>query len=318
MQPLERLVNLVALLLDSRRPLTFEEIRERMPGAYEQTDLDTAKRMFERDKDILRDIGIPVEVVATDVWDAEQGYTIPKDDYYLPEIAFTAEEISALFVAARTGGQETSAEEAVRKLLYGAEGGILAGSTGVPMSPDGGPTDARLTAAAEAIAERRRVRFDYRTARGEASERHVDPYGLVFRGGHWYLVGMDRDRGDLRAFRVSRLVSELEDEGDGGSPPHGFRAADHVQPGPWPPGEQHDRARVALSPDVAWIAARSVADVETLVTRDDGWVEIALPAGEPAWIASWVLSYGPDAEVLEPAALRVEVFRRLEAMIAGA
>ncbi len=129
MQPLERLVNLVALLLDSRRPMTFEEIRERMPGAYEQSDLDTAKRMFERDKDILRDIGIPIEVVATDVWDAEQGYTIPKDEYYLPEITFTAEEISALFVAARTGGQDTSAEEAVRKLLYGAEGAILAGSS---------------------------------------------------------------------------------------------------------------------------------------------------------------------------------------------
>lgn len=318
MQPLERLVNLVALLLESPRPMTFEEIRERMPGAYEQSDLDTAKRMFERDKDILRDIGIPIEVVATDVWDAEQGYTIPKDEYYLPEITFTAEEISALFVAARTGGQDTSAEEAVRKLLYGAEGAILAGSTGVPLSPDGGPTDARLTAAAEAIAERRRVRFAYRTARGEGSERHVDPYGLVFRGGHWYLVGMDHDRGELRAFRVSRLASDLADEGDGGSPPDGFRAADHVQPGPWPPGEPYDPARVALSPDVAWVAAQSVVGIETLATRDDGWVEVALPAGEPAWIASWVLSYGPDAEVLEPPALRDEVLRRLEAMIAGA
>jgi predicted DNA-binding transcriptional regulator YafY len=114
------------------------------------------------------------------------------------------------------------------------------------------------------------------------------------------------------------MASDLEDEGDGGSPPPGFRAADHVQPGPWPPGEQRDRARVALSPDVAWIAARSVAGVETLVTREDGWVEIAVPAGEPAWIASWVLSYGPDAEVLEPPALRDEVLRRLEATISGA
>jgi proteasome accessory factor B len=318
MQPLERLVNLVALLLESRRPLTFEEIRERMPGAYEQADLDTAKRMFERDKDILRDIGVPIEVVATDVWDAEQGYTISKDEYYLPEITFTAEEISALFVAARTGGQDTSAEEAVRKLLYGAEGGILAGTTGVPLSPDGGPTDARLTAAAEAIAEHRRVRFAYRTARGEGSERHVDPYGLVFRRGHWYLVGMDRNRGDLRAFRVSRLASDLGDDGESSSPPDGFHAADHVHPGPWPPGEPQDRARIALSPDVAWIATRNVVGIETLATRDDGWIEVALPAGEPSGIASWVLSYGPDAEVLEPPALRDEVLRRLEAMIAHA
>jgi len=317
MQPLERLVNLVALLLESRRPMTFEEIRERMPGAYEQADLDTAKRMFERDKDILRDIGIPIDVVPTDVWDAEQGYTIHKDEYYVPEITFTAEEISALFVAARTAGQDTSAEEAVRKLLYGAEGGILAGSTGVPPSLEGGPSDGRLTAVAEAIAERRRVRFDYRTARGEGSERHVDPYGLVFRGGHWYLVGMDQGRSEVRAFRVSRVASDLTDEGEGGSPPQGFRASDHVQPGPWPPGEPNDRARVALSPEIAWLAAQSLIGMETLATREDGWVEVALPAGEPAWIASWVLSYGPDAEVLEPPALRDEVLRRLETMITG-
>ena len=126
---------------------------------------------------------------------------------------------------------------------------------------------------------------------------------------------MDRDRGDLRAFRISRLASDLADDGDSSSPPDGFRAADHVQPGPWPPGEPQDRARIALSPEIAWIATRNVVGIETLATREDGWIEVALPAGEPANIASWVLSYGPDAEVLEPPALRDEVLRRLEAMI---
>ena len=104
MQPLERLVNLVALLLESRTPLTFEQIREKLAEAYEHEDVNSAKRMFERDKDVLRDIGVPIEVVAVDVWDAEQGYTIPKEHYYLPEIHFTPEEITALAVAARSGG----------------------------------------------------------------------------------------------------------------------------------------------------------------------------------------------------------------------
>ena len=90
MQPLERLVNLVALLLESRIPLTFDQIREKLAEAYEHEDVNSAKRMFERDKDVLRDIGVPIEVVATDVWDAEQGYTIPKDRYYLPEIRLHA------------------------------------------------------------------------------------------------------------------------------------------------------------------------------------------------------------------------------------
>ncbi|HEX2425981.1 MAG TPA: DNA-binding transcriptional regulator, partial [Actinomycetota bacterium] len=82
MHPLERLVNLVALLLESPLPLTFDQIRDAMPEAYAQQEVATAKRMFERDKDILRDIGVPIEVTATDPWDVEQGYTIPKDRYY--------------------------------------------------------------------------------------------------------------------------------------------------------------------------------------------------------------------------------------------
>lgn len=103
MHPLERLVNLVALLLESRRPLTFEQIRAKMPEGYGQDDLQSAKRMFERDKDVLRDVGVPIEVVATDAWEVEHGYAILKDRYYLPEIDFTPEEISAMFVAAHAG-----------------------------------------------------------------------------------------------------------------------------------------------------------------------------------------------------------------------
>src|SRR5262245_46261446 len=111
MHPLERLINLVALLLDSTRPLTFDQIREVMP-AYQQADVSSAKRMFERDKDILREVGIPIELVATDVWDVEQGYRIPREQYYLPEVTFTPEEVWALFVAAHAPGEDGEAEQA--------------------------------------------------------------------------------------------------------------------------------------------------------------------------------------------------------------
>src|SRR2546423_15358759 len=118
MEPLERLLNLVGLLLEAARPLTFDDIRETLPDAYGHGDPESAKRMFERDKDILRDYGIPLRLEATDPWEAEQGYVIRKDEYYLPEIAFSPEEMAALFVAAQTGGQDEPAEHAVRKLLY--------------------------------------------------------------------------------------------------------------------------------------------------------------------------------------------------------
>jgi len=314
MQPLERLVNLVALLLDSRRPLTFEEIREKLAEAYEHDDVNSAKRMFERDKDVLRDIGVPIQVTSTDAWDAEQGYSIPKDRYYLPEISFTPEEITVLVVAARSGGDAT-AEDAVRKLLSGAGEGILA-TTGPSIG--GGEQDPRLGPAAEAVATGRQVRFGYRTARGDASERLVDAYGLAVRGGRWYLVGLDQDRGEIRSFRLSRVISELQDAGEGTSePPEGFRAAEHVQAGPWGPGEPEAVASVAFSPSVAWLAARGVPGARIAEVREDGWTVLAVPAQPGESLAGWVLSFGPDAEALAPDALRDEVVGRLEATRAG-
>ena len=228
MHPLERLVNLVALLLESRTPLTFDQIRGKLAEGYGHEDASSAKRMFERDKDVLRDIGVPIEVVATDAWDVEHGYAIDKERYYLPDIAFTPEELSALFIAVRSAG-DISAEDAVRKLLSGADRGILAG-LGPPAL--GGETDPNLPRAAEAVAGSGRVRFSYRTSRGERSDRTVDAFGLAVRGGHWYLVGMDRDRGDIRSFRLSRVSGDVEIAGEGTEPPPGFRAADHVQAGP--------------------------------------------------------------------------------------
>lgn len=315
MHPLERLVNLVALLLESRRPLTFDDIRNVLP-AYSQDDIAAAKRMFERDKDLLRDLGIPVELAPTDAWGVEEGYVIPKEGYYLPEISFTPEEISALFVAAHTGGEDTSAEHAVRKLLYGAEGGVLAGLSGGPLA---GPEaiDAPLTALADAISGKRAVRFAYRTAGGTPSERRVDPYGLVWRGGHWYVVGLDGGRGEIRAFRLSRFQGDVADVGEGSDPPEGFRASDHVQAGPWGPGEPVGRARILLAPQVAWWAVKGIQGAEEGKTRKGGWVEVTVPTAPGDALASWVLSLGPDARVLSPASLRHEVVRRLEATLAS-
>jgi proteasome accessory factor B len=314
MHPLERLLKLVILLLETPRPLPFSEIREKLPG-YEQGDMAAAKRMFERDKDLLRDLGIPVELAPTDVWEVEEGYHIPKDQYYLPEIPFTAEELSALYVAAHPLESGDEAEQAMRKLQAGAGEGILAG---IPASPVFSGTDVpgtRLGQLARATLERRSIRFRYRPASGDEADRHVDPYSLVTRAGHWYVVGLDRARGDIRSFRMSRFLSDPTPAEAASEPPEGFDAREHLRHGPWGVGEPEVESVVAFSPNVSWWAVRDVAQARELGTRDDAWVEIALPAARGDSFVSWVLTFGPDAEVLSPPELREAVVARLEAAV---
>jgi proteasome accessory factor B len=311
MEPLERLLNLVGLLLETEHPMTFEEIRRILP-AYGGDNLDSAKRKFERDKDVLREYGVPLEMAATDVWDVEQGYTIPKDRYYLPEIAFTPEEVTALFVAAQSASEETGAAQGVRKLLYGADGGILAGAESGPLVAGSDTRGARVIAAADAASGHRRIRFGYRTSEGAVSDRDVDAFGVVFRGGHWYLVGLDRERQAVRAFRLSRCTTELEDAGEGSRPPDGFHAIDHVEAGPWQ-NTAEDRALVAAAPGTVVLVESTFPGVERLESREAGWVVLAIPAADEQALASMLLQFGADVEALEPQTLRDEVIRRLEA-----
>jgi len=313
MEPLERLLNLVGLLLESRTPLTFDEIRGTL-DAYQTDNLESAKRMFERDKDVLREYGVPLRMEDTDAWGTEQGYVIRKDEYYLPEISFTPEEITALFVASQSGREETAVEQGVRKLVFGADGGVLAGKAGGPLVAGSDAPGTAVLAAADAAQQRRRIRFGYRTAQGTEAERDVDAWGVVFRGGHWYLVGHDRGRDEVRAFRMSRVITLFADGGEGSEPPEGFRARDHVEAGPW---DVHggERASIAFDPEVAWLARDGFAEARDDGVLDDGRVVVSVPFADEGILAAAVLQYGADAEVLEPAAVRDEVVRRLHEVV---
>ena len=313
MEPLERLLNLVGMLLDTEVPLTFDQI-QRALEPYHKENVESAKRMFERDKDVLREYGIPLELVDLDAWGGEQGYIIPKDRYYLPEIEFTPEELGALMVAAQSGGEDRSAEQGVRKLLYGADGGVLAGLAGGPLASGSDARGTLVMAAAEAAQGRRRVRFGYRTAQGKVSERDIDAFAMVFRGGRWYLVGHDHERDEVRAFRLSRVTSDIADAGEGADPPAGFSASDHVVAGPWSAAAE-DLARVDLAPDVAWSAIGSLPGAVQVGARDDGWVETTIPFADQDALVSILLQFGPDAVVESPAPLREALVRRLEEIV---
>jgi proteasome accessory factor B len=310
--PLERLLNLVALLLDARRPMTFDEISDAMEG-YAGSKA-TAKRKFERDKDVLRAYGVPIEMEAPDPLAATEGYVIRQEDYYLPEIEFTPAELTALFVAAQGGTATSGASRGVRKLLYGARGGELSGSGGGPLVSGSDVGDQIVGAAAAAAASGRRVRFRYRDARGALAERTVDAYGVVLRRAHWYLVGHDHDRGQIRAFRLSRIDAGIEDDGEGGPAPPGFSATDHVSAGPWEAGD--DVATVAFSEPAAVLAMSAFTGASEQGRRGDE-VILRLPYGEEGSMASLLLGYGPDAVVIAPEGLRARVVQLLRRATGG-
>jgi predicted DNA-binding transcriptional regulator YafY len=271
--------------------------------------------MFERDKDVLRDAGVPVDLAATDVWDVEKGYRIDPSKYYLPDLTFTQDETWALFVAAHAPGQDAEAERAFQKLSVGADPNLLTAMADRSPAPGIDASGPNLGAIADGLGRRRSLRFRYRPLQGRAGWRRVDPYALLFRRGTWYLVGFDVERKDIRSYRLSRMRSEIQEIGDASAPPAGFRAADHLDVPP-PPDRagRGERARVAFSPKLAWWAMATTPGAVRIGDRADGRVEVEVPAAPPEVFASWVLSFGADARVLAPKGLRDEVVARLETL----
>lgn len=300
----ERLVNLVVALLETRRPLTFQELRRRT-RLYPQADHEAARRMFERDKDDLRRLGVPVETRATDPFDAELGYLIDRRAYEAPDIDLTADEMAALAVALRSTGDPTGAL-GLAKLA--ARAPDPAGHARAPAPAVVGFDAGPLGDLADPLLHRRVVRFDYRTADGRRGRRAVDPYAVVLRRGAWYLVGRDHDRDDQRAFRLDRVRSRISAEGpaDAFPPPRDLDIEAAVG-GPATGGVD---AEIAVAPALRW-SAEQQGGVETARRLGDRRVFRFVDA-DPVRLASWACGLGPDAVALSPPDFRDEVVARLE------
>lgn len=304
---LERLTNLVATLLDTRRPLTLEDIVELVPG-YPDEKM-SYRRQFERDKDTLRGIGIPVRLETVDSFGPEQGYRIPPDEYYLPALDLTPDEQAALHVAVtavRLEGGPAPTETLLK--LGGREGEAADALAALPTVP-------ALPALFDAYRTRSTVTFGHRGAR-----RHVDPWGILFRRGHWYVVGHDRDRGEQRSFRVDRIDGEV----DAGSP-GGFEPPASLEPGallrdePWRYGEEEAvAARVLVDASHAAAVVDQVGAGTVVERREDGSVVVELPVTNTAAFRSFVLGLLDAAEVVAPPELRAEMIAWLEIVAGGA
>lgn len=296
-QKLERLLNLTALLLDARRPLTAEQIQRQLEYPEDRVAF---RRAFERDKDELRTMGIPLRVERVPgVIPEVDGYRIPREEYALRDPGLTTEELAALHLAASAVQVEgLPATEGLLKL-----GGLVTEGgrdLGVHVAPL--PADPNLARLFGAVSSRTPVRLRYHD-----QERTIDPYRLEFQRGRWYLTGYDHLRGAERNYRLDRIEGDvtLTDE-------PAFDPPTTTEPGrargAWELGaEEPVRARVRIDgPQAGW-AVQHVGPDHVVQEDSGGSVVVELPVTNRAAFRSFVLSFLEHAEVLEPPELRDEL-----------
>ncbi|HEX4620782.1 MAG TPA: WYL domain-containing protein [Myxococcaceae bacterium] len=324
----ERLLDLVAFLLDAREPISWAELREAFDDDYGQGSDEAAERKFERDKAELLELGIPITYVQGDD-DRKDGYVVERDAYYLPEAGLTPEELAVLYAAGSAAlasgafpGQHDLAH-ALRKV------GFFAGSElptphvrmelGAVIS---GPDLAqRLEELWGAAAARKSVEMAYYSPRsGQVTERRVDPYGLALRRGIWSLVGYCHLRQGIRTFHVHRIraltVNAVKPRTPDFQVPEDFKLDMYVASFPW----QHRfhaplPVTLSLSAELAPLAARLFPDAQ--VERRKEAAQVTVPARFLDVLARYALSLGPDCKVVSPAPA-VERWREMASRVLAA
>jgi proteasome accessory factor B len=321
----ERLMNLVIALLSTRSYITAEKIRASVAGYADSASDEAFSRMFERDKNELRDLGIPLETGKVSSFDPVEGYRINRDAYALPAVELTGDEAAAVAVATQLWESP--------ELITATQGALLKlRAAGIEVDPDApiaiaspagsvglrGSEDV-LGALLSAIGSGRAVQFPHRPSRTEPyTVRTVEPWGVVTEKGRWYFVGHDRDRGATRTFRLSRIGGEVTPIGPVGAVirPAGVDLREVVAHavGEAPSGVQA-QVWVADGRATALRRAGTALGPRQLSGRNGDVIELDI--GTTDRLARDIAGYGADAVVLEPASLREEVLGRLRAHLGG-
>ena len=297
----ERVLNLLALLLDTRVPLTREELTREVSGYPPQASAN--RRAFERDKEVLRGMGVPITTVMLS--DAgEYGYRVRPDDYYLPDLGLTADETAALRVAVSAISLGDQAGEGALMKLGGLATEAAAPIASLPIAP-------ALATLFEAFRHRAVVTIEHR-----GQTRTVEVWGLSSKRGHWYVVGWDRDREAVRAFRADRIEGEVT-VGETGAftPPADFRPDDHIEDRPWMLGDDEPiTVQLRVDRDYVQGALAELRGDATISAEHDGLVDVEVTITNQAAFRSFVLGLADHAEVVAPQEVRDDVVRWLKAI----
>ncbi|MFC4604515.1 helix-turn-helix transcriptional regulator [Rhodococcus kronopolitis] len=316
----ERLMNLVICLLATRQFLTAEKIRQLVAGYDEESNYDAFSRMFERDKNELRDLGVPLETGQASRFGTVEGYRINRDAYELPEIDLTSEEAASVAIAVQLWESPELVSAAQNALMKLRAAGVVVDQespgpvvTALPARTRGSePALEKLLAAVDAG---RAVRFEHRPARNEPFRtRTVEPWGVVTHDGRWYLIGHDVDRGATRTFRLSRIGDDVVAFGPHNAvhKPAGVDLREMVGRVVGARGVT-GTATVAVRDGRAQELRRLGRAVDTRTVGDWSGTVLEVPVRSWDWVSRLIAGYGEDALVLGPPDLREDVMDKLRA-----
>jgi predicted DNA-binding transcriptional regulator YafY len=319
-EKLIRQLSLISYLMAERRPVTALEIRRDVEG-YSGMNEDAFARRFYADRAELDSLGIQLTVDKPIDGVAEQeNYSLRPENFHLPPIAFTDEELASLqFALTLLDGEFAYAEPlrlALQQISWGRPSPLRAPDQGtlglgITGSAGGHELSQRLAKIETAIFRHKTITFDYFTIeRGEVSPRKVDPYHLLFQGGQFYVLGRAHERDALRVFRLSRIRGKVA---YATKAEHDFKRPDDFDPrgfanrAEWQYGDEIGAARVWVSDRIAWQVERQVGRFGE-VAPGDGGVLFTTPYASARQLVSWVLGLGEHARVEGPPEL-VEAVR---------
>jgi len=308
----ERLLNLVVYLLGTERGVTRAELRIGIEDYRGSPSDDAFERKFERDKQDLRDLGIPlITHTGSNGFADEISYRIDRWGYQLPDVDFTTAERAVLVIAARAWEQAalgSAATGALRKL------GVA--SDLVPLPPvmtSLAPTEAAFDSVYSAVRDRVSISFDYvGSGASESQTRHLEPWVLVSRNGSWYIAGHDTDRQNPRVFRLSRMVGEVTRTSPHGSvivPPSALERAaaiDLVRP-----DSESVQVHLRVRPGRGHALRRRASSI---TPAENGWDAVVIDDADPYRFVGEVTEYAADVVVDAPALVRHAVIESLRAV----
>jgi len=309
----ERLLNLVICLLVARTYVTKERIREVVEGYAGQSG-EAFEKMFERDKDELRDLGIPIEMGTQDKFFSDDvGYRIRRDVFELPEVKLAPDEAAVLGVAARVWQHASLAEATSSAVLKLKAAGIQTDQSALAaIEPHVAASEPAFDPLWSAVVTRTVVTFEHRrSGAAEAVKRTLEPWGIVSWHGRWYVVGRDRDREATRMFRLSRIGGDVKTVGSPGAftvPEGTDLRATVAELAPMPPNSE---AKIKARAGCAVSLRRRSTAVERI---DDEWDLLHVPYADSGVLAEEIASLGPDAVVAAPGEVLDGVVRRLRAV----